>query len=147
MIRFALLFLLLSSASMAVAEQAGVAPDAHLVVHDAWVRGMPPGTKNSAGYLVIENRGDKDDALVSVSVAKFRVTELHEMVRDRNAMAMRRHDEVPVPAHGTVTLAPGGMHLMLIDLQQPLQAGESLEGILRFRNGGEKKVLLEVRAH
>lgn len=130
---------------MAVATVA-CAGEPQISVQDAWVRAVPPVSKNSAGYLVIENRGDQDDALVAVQVGKVRVTELHEMVRNGDSMSMQRRKEIPLPAHGRAVLAPGGLHLMLIDLQQPLRLGEKLEGVLHFRHAGEVKVVLEVRS-
>ena len=67
------------------------------------------------------------------------------MVRSGESMTMRRLPAIELPAQGTATLAPGGKHLMLIDLQRPLRAGEQREGILLFRDAGEVKVTLEVR--
>jgi hypothetical protein len=134
------LWMLMAVATIACAREPQIS------VQDAWARAVPPVSKNSAGYLVIENRGDQEDALVAVRVGKVRVTELHEMVRDGDSMSMQRRKEIPVPAHGRAVLAPGGLHLMLIDLQQPLHAGEKLDAVLRFRNAGEVKVVMEVRA-
>lgn len=121
------------------------APAARIVVEGAWARAVPPVSKNSAGYLVITNRGPAADALVGARIDGVRVTELHEMVRSGESMTMRRLPAIELPAQGTATLAPGGKHLMLIDLQRPLRAGEQREGILLFRDAGEVKVTLEVR--
>lgn len=120
---------------------------AALKISSAWVRAVPPVSKNSAGYLLIENPGATADVLLGASVAKARVTEIHEMVRDGDTMVMRHREEIPVPANGSAVLAPGGLHLMLIDLQQPLVVGEKLDAVLRFRNAGEVKVVMEVRTH
>lgn len=100
---------------------AGVAQAASPVtVRDAWIRAMPPAAKNSAGYLVIENRGTEDDELVGATIDGAETTELHEMVHEGHAMAMRQRSSISVPAGGVVELKPGGMHLMLINLQWPL---------------------------
>lgn len=115
-----------------------------LSVSGAWVRAVPPVSKNSAGYLVIENSGAQD-VLLGAAVEGARVTEIHEMVRSGDGMAMRRRTELAVPAAGRVELAPGGLHLMLIDLQRPLQAGEKRGAVLRFRNAGDVNVVLDVR--
>lgn len=115
-----------------------------IAVTDAWVRAVPPVAKNSAGYLVIENTGG-DDVLIGASVNVARVTEMHEMVRSGDALTMRRKVSIPVAAGSRVVLAPGGLHLMLIGLQRPLQSGETLQGVLRFGKSGEVKVQLEVR--
>lgn len=120
------------------------APDIRVV--DGWVRAMPPVAKNSAGYLVIENHGEHDDVLLGASVDGARLTELHEMVSTGATMAMRRRQDVAVAAGSSVVLAPGGLHLMLIGLQRPLVAGEQREAVLRFRDAGEQRVILDVRA-
>lgn len=126
---------------------AGVAQAASpLVVRDAWIRAMPPTAKNSAAYLVIENRGMADDALVGATVDGAEITELHEMVHEGHAMAMRQRSEISVPAGGVVELKPGGLHLMLIKLQRPLVVGERRSVVLRFRSAAEIKVESTVRA-
>lgn len=120
------------------------APDVRVI--DGWVRAMPPVAKNSAGYLVIENRGEHDDVLLGATVDGARLTELHEMVSTGATMTMRRRQDVAVRAGSSVVLAPGGLHLMLIDLQRPLVAGERREAVLRFRDAGEQRVILDVRS-
>lgn len=126
---------------------AGVAQAASpLVVRDAWIRAMPPTAKNSAAYLVIENRGMADDALVGATVDGAEITELHEMVHEGHAMAMRQRSEISVPAGGVVELKPGGLHLMLIGLQRPLAVGETRKVLLRFRTAGEVRIGTDVRS-
>lgn len=115
-------------------------------VSDAWARAMPPVVKTTAGYLVIENRGDKDDVLLGACIDDVDVAEMHEMVYTKGGpMRMWQKESVPVPAGGQVKFAPGGLHLMLIDAQRPLRAGEKLEGVLHFRDAGDVPVVLELR--
>ncbi|MFZ5756332.1 MAG: copper chaperone PCu(A)C [Pseudomonadota bacterium] len=119
---------------------------AAITVTDGWVRAMPPGAKNSAGYLEIRNPGGAADELLGARIDGVRVTELHEMVDAGDGTKYMQHrNTIAVPASGHVLLAPGGLHLMLIDLQRPLQAGEKLGGTLHFRKAGEVKVEMEVR--
>lgn len=115
-------------------------------VSGAWARAMPPVTHTTAGYLVIENRGAKDDVLLGARIDGVDAAEVHEMVHDGDTMTMRHLEQVPVPAGGRVALAPGGMHLMLIDAKQPLKAGSRLRGKLHFRDAGDVEVVLDVRA-
>lgn len=120
--------------------------DASVSVRDAWIRAMPPTAKNSAAYLVIENRGVQDDELLGATVEGAEVTELHEMVHEGHAMTMRQRESIAIPAARTVDLKPGGLHLMLINLRQPLLAGEQRNAVLRLRKAGELGVQFEVRA-
>ncbi len=141
-----LLVCLVLCAPLAVAAEPPAAGVSGIVVSDGWIRQVPPVSRNSAGYLVVENRGAADDMLLGASVEGVRVTELHEMVRKGDTLMMQRRPAIAVPAGGQVALAPGGLHLMLIDLQRPLQAGEKRAAVLRFRDAGEREVVLEVRA-
>lgn len=114
-------------------------------VKDGWVRAMPPVARNSAGYLDIRNEGARDDVLLAARVQGARVTEMHEMVQEGGAMSMKRRPEIVVRAGATVRFSPGGLHLMLIDLQKPLQLGQRLDAVLQFRDAGEVRVVLDVR--
>lgn len=115
-------------------------------VSGGWARAMPPVTKTTAGYLVIENQGKKDDVLLGACIDDVDAAEVHEMVRDGDTLSMRRRETVAIPAGGKIVLAPGGMHLMLIDAKQPLKAGSRLHGKLHFRDAGDVDVVLDVRA-
>ncbi|MFP5383477.1 MAG: copper chaperone PCu(A)C [Gammaproteobacteria bacterium] len=134
--------LLLSLAMFATVAQAG----SPLLLRDAWIRAMPPTAKTSAAYLVIENQGEQEDALVGAQVDGAEVTELHEMAHEGHAMTMRQRSEIVVPAGGVVELKPGGLHLMLIGLQRPLVMGETRKALLQFRQAGEISVELDVRS-
>lgn len=134
--------LLLSLLMLASVAQAA----SPLVVRDAWIRAMPPMARNSAAYLVIENRGAEDDALLGASVEGAEVTELHEMVHEGHTMTMRQRNEIVLPAGAVVELKPGGMHLMLIGLQRPLAMGETRKVLLQFRQAGAVHVDLDVRS-
>jgi copper(I)-binding protein len=114
------------------------------VVRDAWLRAAPPVAGMSAGYLTLDNAGGPADALVAVEVEGVRTVELHEMAHAGGMMTMRQVGEIAVPADGSVTLAPGGLHLMLIGLERPLVAGETRRVVLRLREQGEVIVELDV---
>lgn len=136
-LRWLALLLALSPAAMAA-----------ISVQDPWLRAAPPVAANSAGYLQLRNDGGADDALLGARIDGVRVVELHEMRDTGNgARGMFRRQEVVVPAGGSAVLAPGGLHLMLIDLQQPLRADTEVDGVLRFRDAGEVPVRFRVRAN
>jgi len=66
-------------------------------------------------------------------------------VKDGEVLRMREVDGYEIPARGHFELRPGGPHLMLVDLRQPLKEGEKVPVTLRFKRAGEKTVHLEVR--
>ncbi|PWJ21085.1 copper chaperone PCu(A)C [Jannaschia seohaensis] len=111
------------------------------------LRETPPNAPVAGGFLTIENRGDSDDTLIAASVAGDFVArvELHEMRMSEGVMSMSEVEGgIPVPAGETVTLAPGGLHLMLMGLTAPLTAGEAHEVTLTFAESGEVTLVFPV---
>ncbi len=99
----------------------------------------------TAAYLVIQNPTDREDALVGVETAVAENVEIHAVIMDDGVMRMRRVDEIPIPAAGEAVLEPGGYHIMLIGLLDPLAVGDSVPLSLRLRNGRVMNVLAPVR--
>ncbi len=98
-----------------------------LQVEDAQVRAVPPVSTTTAAFMVLRNAGERDLAVVDARSPAAGITELHNHVDVDGVMQMRRVDEIAVPAGGSVELAPGGLHLMLIDLVAPLHEGDEVE--------------------
>lgn len=114
------------------------------VVHP-WARATPPAAKVGGGYAEIRNDGSEPDRLVSVTAEVAGRVEVHEMGMKDGVMTMRPVEGgVPVPANGTAALAPGGFHLMMLDLKRPLKAGESFAGTMTFEKAGTIAVTFEV---
>ena len=115
-----------------------------IVVRDAWIREPPPRSP-AAGYLVIENRGGKPVELVAVATEAAEQTEIHIMEYKDDRMTMRPAAGIQVPAGGEVALKPGGAHLMLMELRQPLRDGDEVDAVLRFGDGTERRIQMPVR--
>lgn len=114
-----------------------------LAAKDAWVRQPPPGA-NAAAYLTIENGGDAAQRVVGVHCPAAEKAELHE-TRVVDGMAkMGRVEGVDVPAGGSVTLAPRGLHIMLFRPKLPA-VGETLALELELEGGAKLPVAAEVR--
>jgi copper(I)-binding protein len=86
-----------------------------------------------------------DSALVAVSSPVAKAAEIHTMTMDGGVMRMRAIDSLPLPAGKTVELKPGGYHLMLLDLVQPLKAGETVPVVLTFTDPAGRKTIQEVK--
>jgi len=93
-------------------------------VKDAWVRAPAPGQKVAGVYMEIVSR--TNTALVAVASPVAARAELHSMALEDGVMKMRPLERIELPAGTAVKLAPGGLHVMLIDLKQPLQRGEKV---------------------
>jgi len=98
-----------------------------------------------AGFLAIANRGSAADRLVGASSTIARVVEIHTHLREGDILRMRPVAAIDLPPGGTVTLQPGGFHLMLIGLKEPLIQGQSVPLTLRFERAGELQVMLAVQ--
>jgi hypothetical protein len=117
-----------------------------LVLDHAWTRATPGGAKVGGGYLTIENKGATPDKLTGGSSAIAGKVEVHEMAMDNGVMKMRPLKEgLAIPPGKSVTLAPGGYHLMLMDLKAPLKSGDKVPVRLTFEKAGEVNVTFDVQ--
>ena len=108
-----------------------------LSIGHPWSRATPPGAEVAAGYLTIANEGAEPDRLVEATIVGVGRVQIHAMTEEGGVMTMRPlPDGLEIPAGETVALAPGGYHLMLMDLAGPLKDGEHVSGTLRFEKAG-----------
>jgi copper(I)-binding protein len=114
-----------------------------LSIGHPWARASAGPARNGAAFLVIENTGAAD-RLIAVSGEVSERAELHHHMMAGDVMKMRRVEAVEVPANGTAALQPGGLHIMLIGLKQPLQEGERFPLTLTFEAAGEVTVEVAV---
>ena len=100
----------------------------------------------AGGYMTLENSGDTNDTLIEVRVATIPRVELHLSETDANGVArMIKQDGIPVPAGETVTLKPGGLHVMFMGLNgDPFELGEEIPATLVFEQAGEVEVIFNV---
>ena len=96
-------------------------------------------------FMTITNHGDTDDRMISGATPASNVVELHTHIMDGGVMRMREIEGgIPVPAGETVLLQPGGLHVMLIDLVEPLVEGESIPLTLTFEHAGSIEVMVSI---
>ncbi|SDW55539.1 copper chaperone PCu(A)C [Thiocapsa roseopersicina] len=118
---------------------------AEVSIGDPYARAVPPGQPNSAVFMSLENQTGENQALVGAESAVSEVVELHTHVEEDGMMRMRRIEKIEVPAGETVTLKPGGLHVMLIGLKQPLEPGDTVDLTLTFEDGSRIPVEAPVR--
>src|SRR5437763_16950477 len=117
-----------------------------LVITQASSRATPGGAKAGGGYLTIENKGSTPDRLIGGSADVAAKVEMHEMSMKNGVMTMRPLDKGLVIEPGkTVKLAPGGYHLMLMDLKQPFKQGDKVPVTLEFEKAGKVALSLDVQ--
>lgn len=111
---------------------------AQVNVTSAWARPAVPGQTGTGAFMTLTS---KDGAkLVGASSAAAGVVELHEMAMDNNVMKMRAVPSLELPAGREVQLKPGGHHVMLLDLKQPLKVGDKVRIDLRLETRDGKRV-------
>ncbi len=114
---------------------------AGFTIEHPWARASAGPARNSAAFMTIHNSGEADRLIAASGDVAARV-ELHTHLMEGDVMKMRQVEAVDVPAGGMATLQPGGFHVMLIGLKQPLKEGDSFPLTLTFEKAGE--VTLEV---
>lgn len=100
---------------------------------------------NSAAYMVIRNTGNASDRLIGAECDAAAVVEIHMTTIEGEIMKMQKVEGIDIPAGGEVELKPGGYHVMLINLQRQLIAGERLNITLNFEKAGSITVEAEIR--
>ena len=120
--------------TMVLAQQAG-GP----VITEVRVRATAPGAPVAAAYLRVEAGAKGADKLVAVKVdpAIAGVVEIHDMFEDGGVMKMRRIDGVDVTPGSPVELKPGGKHVMMMNLERQMAAGDTVKLVLVFEKAGE----------
>lgn len=97
-------------------------------------------------YFTITNRGKAEDVLVAASTPAAARVEIHQTSISDGMARMRPLKEVAIAAGATVKVEPGGIHLMLVDLKQPLTPQAYVPLTLQFRDAGNVTVQLRVEA-
>jgi len=116
-------------------------------IGDPWARTSAMVQNAGAAYMTI-TAGESGDTLLGVSVdaSIAAMAELHESTMgDNGMMTMSMVPSIEIPANGSVSLEPGGYHVMLMNLEAPLESGQTFEITLEFERAGEQTVTVEVR--
>jgi copper(I)-binding protein len=129
----------LSSAPVLADEPAGP-----IAVAGAWSRATPPSAATGVVYLTITDRG-APDRLIAVSTPVASAATVHESKIVDGVMQMRAVAALPVDSKAPATFSPGGYHLMLEGLKQPLKAGDQFPVTLTFEHAGPIETIVTVR--
>lgn len=111
-----------------------------IVVEQAWARASILQSRPGAAYLTIRNAGSATDRLVAATSPLAGSVAIHASEMSGGTMKMREKERLEIPQGQQVTLKPGGMHLMLMNLREPLREGERLPIVLEFEHAGRLEV-------
>jgi copper(I)-binding protein len=117
-----------------------------LGVTDAWIRAAPPGASMLAGYATLKNTGDAPISVLTVQSDVFRMASLHETVIEGSVSKMRELHSLDLAPGQSVTLQPGGKHLMLMQPRHEVVAGEKVEMLFLLADGTRLETYFDVVA-
>lgn len=137
----ALALLAMNSAASSHEYKAG-----DLTIQHPWSRATPPGAKVGGGYLTIINNGNSADRLVGGSAEISTRFEIHDMAVEDGIMKMRPAGPIEIAPGATLSLAPGGKHIMMVGLTQTPKEGDTIAGTLVFEKAGTVNVEFKVEA-
>ncbi len=117
-----------------------------ITIQKPWARATPKGADVGGAYFVIRNAGAQPDRLTG-GTADFATVEIHQMKTEDGVMKMQElKDGLPIPAHSSVGLAPGGYHVMFTHLTHPLNKGETIKATFTFEHAGPVEVTFPILA-
>lgn len=142
---FAVFILAALTAGPLFAGDAGSTAD--IRIERPWSRVTPPGTPVGAGYMMIVNTADEPDRLIAAESPTAGRVQIHRSVKkDGTSSMVHQKDGVVVPPDGRLEFRPGDYHLMLMQLEDPLEEGQRVPVTLRFERAGRVEVELIVRS-
>ena len=115
------------------------------LVEDAWVKAVDDGM--TAAFAVLTNDGHHDAEIVSATSPASPMLELHEVIVGTDGASTMQPVEggLVVPAEGTLTLEPGGLHIMFMGATEPLVPGAEVEITLEFSDGSTQTITAVVK--
>jgi len=116
-----------------------------LTIVDPWARATIGKARAGAVYMTIVNNGDSDDRVMAIETPVARKAVIHSIEMSSGVMKMRPTGPVAVNQGGTTALQPGGLHVMLMGLQEPLREGERFPLTLTFEKAGSITLAVTVR--
>ena len=114
----------------------------HVEISNAWTRATQEEQDVGAAYMTLI--ANTDLTLTEIESSVTEDVEIHSMSMENGVMKMRMLDELPLKANTPAELSPGGFHLMLFDLENPLKAGDNVRFTLHFKDKQGKELTLNV---
>jgi copper(I)-binding protein len=117
---------------------------AELDIRDPWIKNLPPSVPVRAGYMTIHNPQTKTVSIVSLRSDAFASIEIHQTIEQDGMMRMEQMSSLKIESNSSVQLAPGGLHLMMMNPSEPTQPGDLLEIVIILDDGSEQRVEMQV---
>ncbi len=115
-----------------------------VVIEQPWARATPGGAKTGAAYMTVKNNGASPDRLVSATTSVADKVQFHEERGEKGVSRMQEVASVNVEPGVQIVFKPGGMHMMMVGLKQPLKEGQTFQMTLQFEKAGSIAVAVPV---
>ena len=115
-----------------------------LRIEQPFARATAATARAGGAYMTIVNSGATADRLLRAESSVAARVELHTVIKEGDVMRMREVPGIDVPANGKAMLAPGGFHVMLMELKAPLKAGDTAPITLVFEKAGRIVVAVPI---
>jgi len=140
-------FVLAAALLLVAAAQAQQFSVGKLVIDHPWARPTTAGMPIGVAYLSVTNHGSREDTLIGAQTPAAMRVEFHRTSFEAGMAKMRPAGPLSIRPGETLTAAPGGLHLMLVDLKIPLVDGETIPLVLSFKDAGNVTVQLNIELH
>ncbi len=138
---FKLLQNIIFATTLAFSSNIALAANADDVeITDEFVRLNAPNAQATGAFMNIKNKTNADIKITSAENNASAKTELHTHIDENGVKQMRQIPEIIVPANGVAVLKPGDLHIMLIDLKEPLQENQKVDIKINFADGSTKTI-------
>ena len=131
---------------VALPASAGEYRQGDITIENPWARATAGRAANGAGFMTLVNAGATDDRLIKAETGVAKKTELHTHKMEGDVMKMRPVPAIDLPAGQSVALKPGGLHVMMMGLHDPLKQGESFPVTLTFEKAGTVTVDVAIQS-
>lgn len=135
---------LLATATLLVSFTGSVFAD-HIEIDKPWLPEAAPVARVMAAYMDIRNHGSKTSYITAITSPQFRKVEIHSMMHKNGMMHMEKQDKLAIPAGETVSLQPGGFHMMLFNPKKWYQAGSKITLNITIDNNHTFQVISTVK--
>lgn len=143
---FAWLALAVTACALPLGSVAHDFTSGYLFIGHPWSRPVAAGIPTGVVYLSVTNNGPDEEVLLGARTAVAESVHLHQTVTSEGIARMRPVTQIAIPPGGTIRIAPGGIHFMLMGLKGPLALGQDVPFTLLFQKAGEVNVTIKVES-
>lgn len=118
---------------------------AELDIHNAWIKNLPPAVPVRAGYMTVRNAQTYAVSIIAIRSAAFASVEIHRTIAEDGMMRMEPVPTLVIEPNSTVKLAPGGLHLMMMNPTEPTKPGDLLQIEIELSDGSTQSLNMTVK--